>query len=147
MRRRRSLLSKARRARHWLRFPVRQGSARRRTSTERRNAQACYHLRCGGRDSLRTRQPFEEDRRRSDARHQTEPWASAANALRPDGKRDLVDGVLADWGMSIRRACHILQLDTLSYHCQSRRADLAFLKKRIEETSETHVRYCYRRVY
>src|SRR3546814_5770908 len=68
-------------------------------------------------------------------------------ALRPDRKRELVDGMLLDWGVSIRRACRVLPFDTSSYHYQSRRTDPAFLKKRIKEICETHVRYGYRRVY
>jgi putative transposase len=55
--------------------------------------------------------------------------------------------MLADWGVSIRRACRALPFDTSSYHYQSRRTDPAFLKKRIKEICETHVRYGYRRVY
>ena len=55
--------------------------------------------------------------------------------------------MLADWGVSIRRACRVLPFDTSSYHYQSRRTDPAFLKKRIKEICETHVRYGYRRVY
>lgn len=55
--------------------------------------------------------------------------------------------MLLDWGVSIRRACRVLPFYTSSYHYQSRRADPAFLKKRINEICETHVRYGYRRVY
>lgn len=55
--------------------------------------------------------------------------------------------MLADGGVSIRRACRALPFDTSSYHYQSRQTDPAFLKKRIKETCETHVRYGYRRVY
>ena len=62
-------------------------------------------------------------------------------------KRDLVDGMLADWGVSIRRACWALPFDTSSYHYQSRRTDPAFLTKPIKEICETNVRYGYRRVY
>jgi len=40
-----------------------------------------------------------------------------------------------------------LQFDRSTYHYQSRRTDPAFLKKRIKEICETHVRYGYRRVY
>jgi len=54
--------------------------------------------------------------------------------------------MLLDWGVSIRRACRVLPFDTSSYHYQSRRTDPAFLKKRIKEICETHVRYGYRRV-
>ena len=49
--------------------------------------------------------------------------------------------------MTIRRACSALQFDRSTYHYQSRRTDPAFLKKRIKEICETHVRYGYRRVY
>jgi putative transposase len=49
--------------------------------------------------------------------------------------------------VSIRRACRVLPFDTSSYHYQSRRTDPAFLKKRIKDICETHVRYGYRRVY
>jgi len=55
--------------------------------------------------------------------------------------------MLADWGVSIRRACKVLPFDTSSYHYQSRRTDPAVLKKRIKAICETHVRYGYRRVY
>ena len=40
-----------------------------------------------------------------------------------------------------------MHFDRSTYHYQSRRSDPAFLKKRIKEICETHVRYGYRRVY
>lgn len=49
--------------------------------------------------------------------------------------------------MTIRRACAALHFDRSTYHYQSRRTDPAFLKKRIKEICETHVRYGYRRVH
>lgn len=49
--------------------------------------------------------------------------------------------------MTIRRACAALHFDRSTNHYQSRRTDPAFLKKRIKEICETHVRYGYRRVY
>lgn len=55
--------------------------------------------------------------------------------------------MLADWGVSIRRACKVLPFDTSSYHYKSRRTDPAAIKKRIKAICETHVRYGYRRVY
>ena len=55
--------------------------------------------------------------------------------------------MLADWGVSIRRACKVLRFDTSSYHDKSRRTDPAAIKKRIKAICETHVRYGYRRVY
>jgi len=48
--------------------------------------------------------------------------------------------------MTIRGACDALRFDLSTYHYQSRRTDPAFLKKRIKEICETHVRYGYRRV-
>ena len=73
--------------------------------------------------------------------------SEAANALRPDRKREIIDAVRQDWQVTIRRACSALQFDRSTYHYQSRRTDPAFLKKRIKEICETHVRYGYRRVY
>lgn len=55
--------------------------------------------------------------------------------------------MLADWGVSIRRACKVLPVDTSTYHYKSHRTDPAMLKKRIREICETHARYGYRRVY
>ena len=49
--------------------------------------------------------------------------------------------------MKIRRACDALRFDRSTYHYQPLRTDPAFLKKRIREICETHVRYGYRRVY
>jgi putative transposase len=55
--------------------------------------------------------------------------------------------MLADWGVSIRRACKVLPVDTSTYHYKSHRTDPAMLKKCIKEICETHVRYGYRRVF
>ena len=55
--------------------------------------------------------------------------------------------MLADWGVSIRRACKALCCDTSSYHYKSRRTDQAALERRIKEICETRVRYGYRRVH
>jgi putative transposase len=55
--------------------------------------------------------------------------------------------MLEDWGVSIRRACKVLPVDTSTYHYKSHRTDPAMLKKRIRDICETHVRYGYRRVY
>ena len=55
--------------------------------------------------------------------------------------------MLVDWGISIRRACKVLRLDTSTYHYKSRRTDQAAVAKRIREICETRVRYGYRRVH
>ena len=61
--------------------------------------------------------------------------------------RELVGGLMADWGVSIRRGCRILDFDTSSYHYKSRRTGQAGLERRIREICETRVRYGYRRVH
>jgi putative transposase len=55
--------------------------------------------------------------------------------------------MLADWGISIRRACKVLRFDTSTYHYKSRRTGQAPLERRIKEICETRVRYGYRRVH
>lgn len=55
--------------------------------------------------------------------------------------------MLADWGISIRRACKALKFDTSTYHYKSRRPGQAALERRIKEICETRVRYGYRRVH
>jgi hypothetical protein len=45
------------------------------------------------------------------------------DTLRPAWKRKLVDEMLVDWGISIRRACKVLPFDTSTYHYKSRRTD------------------------
>jgi putative transposase len=56
--------------------------------------------------------------------------------------------MLADWGISIRRACKALKFDTSTYHYKSRRTGQApALEQRIREICETRVRYGYRRVH
>jgi hypothetical protein len=68
-------------------------------------------------------------------------------AVRPARKRELVNGVRSDWGVSIRRACRVLEMDTSTYHYKSRRREQAGIEARIREICETRVRYGYRRVH
>ncbi len=49
--------------------------------------------------------------------------------------------------MSIRRTCRVLEVDTSTYHCKSRRSGQAVLEHRIKEICQTRVRYGYRRVH
>jgi putative transposase len=58
-----------------------------------------------------------------------------------------VDGVRGEWGVSIRRACRVLDVDTSTYHYKSRRPEQAGLERRIREICQTRVRYGYRRVH
>ena len=67
--------------------------------------------------------------------------------MRPARKRELVNGFRSDWGVSIRRACRVLELDTSTYHYKSRRREQAGIEARIREICETRVRYGYRRVH
>jgi putative transposase len=67
--------------------------------------------------------------------------------LRPVRKRKLVDEVRGEWGVSIRRACRVVELDTSTYHYKSRRPGQAELENRIKEICQTRVRYGYRRVH
>lgn len=54
---------------------------------------------------------------------------------------------MKEWGVSIRRACGVLLLDTSTFHYKSRRPDQAALEERIKDICETRVRYGYRRVH
>ena len=58
-----------------------------------------------------------------------------------------MDGVRGEWGVSIRRACRVLEVDTSTYHYKSRRPEQAALESRIREICATRVRYGYRRVH
>jgi putative transposase len=52
-----------------------------------------------------------------------------------------------DWGVSIRRACRVLEVDTSTYHYKSRRRDQAGVEARIKDIAQARVRYGYRRVH
>lgn len=67
--------------------------------------------------------------------------------MRPGRKRELVADTCADWNVSIRRACRVLEFDTSTYHYKSRRRDQAGLEARIKDICATRVRYGYRRVH
>ncbi len=58
----------------------------------------------------------------------------------------MVDGMLVDWGVSIRQACGALGFDPSSYHYKSRRTGQAAMELRVREICETRVRYGYRRI-
>jgi len=67
--------------------------------------------------------------------------------VRPVRKRKLVDAVCGQWGVSIRRACQLVEMDRSTYHYRSRRPGQAGLEQRIKEICQTRVRYGYRRVH
>lgn len=52
-----------------------------------------------------------------------------------------------EWGVSIRRACQVLEFDTSSYHYRPRRREQAAIEARIKEICAIRVRYGYRRVH
>jgi hypothetical protein len=97
--------------------------------------------------ALADENPSEKDSRRPDAGPRDAAGRHSPNALRPARKRKLIDGMLVDWGISIRRACKILTFDISTYRYKSRRTGQAPLERRIRETCETRVRYGYRRVH
>ena len=41
--------------------------------------------------------------------------------VKPVLKRKLVDEICGEWGVSIRRACRVLLVDTSTYHYKPRR--------------------------
>ena len=63
--------------------------------------------------------------------------------MRPARKRKLAKGMIAEWDVSIRRACRVLEFDPLTYHYKSRRREQAGLETRIKEICATRVRYGY----
>ncbi len=67
--------------------------------------------------------------------------------MRPGRKRELVAETCKEWGVSIRRACRVLEFDTSTYHYKSRRRDQAGLAARIKDICITRVSYGYRRVH
>ncbi|WP_412074401.1 IS3 family transposase [Tritonibacter mobilis] len=68
-------------------------------------------------------------------------------ALRSARKRTLVDGMRADWQVSIRRACEVIRFDPRTYRYKSRRLGQAAFEQRIREICQTRVRFGYRRVH
>ena len=67
--------------------------------------------------------------------------------VRPGHKRELVVETCAEWDVSIRRACRVLEFDTSTFHYKSRRPDQAGIEARIKDICATRVRYGYRRVH
>ena len=91
--------------------------------------------------------PIEEAGGRPVARPGDAAGRHLPKTVRPVGKRKLVDAVCGQWGVSLRRACQMLEMDRSTYHYRSRRAGQAGLEQRIKEISQTRVRYGYRRVH
>ena len=67
--------------------------------------------------------------------------------MRPGHKREGVVETCAEWDVSIRRACRVLEFDTSTFHYKSRRPDQAGIEARIKDICATRVRYGYRRVH
>ncbi len=58
-----------------------------------------------------------------------------------------MDDLRVVWGMSIRRACGVLQAHRSTYHYRAHGDEQAVLKTRIKEIAEARVRYGYRRIH
>lgn len=58
-----------------------------------------------------------------------------------------MEALRAGYGVSIRRACAVLQAHRSAYHYRSRRDTQAFLRRRIRQIAETRTRYGYRRIW
>ena len=71
----------------------------------------------------------------------------AKKALRPAQRRVVIDTWRAQFSVSARRACHVLQATRSTYQYRSRRDPQAFLRKKIRELAEMRTRYGYRRMY
>lgn len=67
--------------------------------------------------------------------------------MRPGRKRELAAQLCGEWDVSIRRACRVLEFETLTYHYKARRRDQAGIEARIKDICATWVRYGYRRVH
>src|SRR5580692_4190663 len=70
-------------------------------------------------------------------------WKKKYDGLLPTEMRrlkQLEDEMRGDWNVSIRRACHVFQLDTSTYHYKSRRPGQAPLEHRIREICQTRIR-------
>lgn len=59
----------------------------------------------------------------------------------------VIDGWKAQFFVSTRRACQVLQATRSTYHYRARRDPQAFLRKKIRQIAETRTRYGYRRIY
>jgi len=58
-----------------------------------------------------------------------------------------VSAACTDWGVSIRRARRVLEVDTSTYHYKSRRREQAGLEAPIKEIAQARVRYGHRHVH
>ncbi len=67
--------------------------------------------------------------------------------MRPGQRKELVDWARGVHKVSIRRACEVMCAHRSVYYYKSRRADQAFLKKRIKEIAYTRIGYGYYRIY
>lgn len=65
----------------------------------------------------------------------------------PQAKRAAVATLMTERGFGVTRACGLIRISRSLYRYQSRRADTASLRTRIEEIAAIKRRYGYRRVY
>ncbi|MCA9469184.1 MAG: hypothetical protein KC643_27585 [Nitrospira sp.] len=61
-------------------------------------------------------------------------------------RRVIIDGRKAQFAVSARRACQVLQACRATYQYRARRDPQAFLRKTIRRMAEARTRYGYRRI-
>src|ERR1700677_5092771 len=83
----------------------------------------------------------EEDRCGPVAGSRDASGGHSPKTVRPARKRELATAVCGEWGVSIRRACSVLEFDRSIYHYKSRRREQAGVEARIKEICQTRVRY------
>ena len=76
-------------------------------------------------------------------------WAlvTVEKALKPAQKRSVVDWLKLCYKISARRACRLVRCRRATYHYIFKRADQAYLVKRIKEIAAQKPRYGYRRIH
>ena len=67
----------------------------------------------------------------------------AKKPVRPLRKRKLVDGLMAHYGTSIRRATAPLKLSNSVYLCRAEASGASLLKLRIKEMADTRLHYAF----
>jgi transposase-like protein len=68
-------------------------------------------------------------------------------ALKPAGRRRLVDWLQSSYQISTRRACDVVVFHRSAYYYQSTRDNHKVLRGRICEIAQTRIRYGYRRIH
>lgn len=67
--------------------------------------------------------------------------------MSPADRRELVNELRAGYGVSVRRACRVLQACRSTQTYKSKRDPQAFLRRRMHQLAEARPRYGYRRIH